>query len=142
MTVEEYLELEEDATPSLSRRGLKHDSNATTGEFFGAATPSPSRRGLKHIDDLRRHAQHLRCNTVSAPSFLAFGCFSAANLLRIKQFYETYAKDENLAPMVREISWTKNLVILEPCKESAERQFYIERTKQVRLDQKRPDPPD
>ena len=56
--------------------------------------------------------------------------FSAANLWRIKQFYEAYAKDEKLAPLVREISWTKNLVILEQCKDSAERQFYLERTKQ------------
>jgi predicted nuclease of restriction endonuclease-like (RecB) superfamily len=31
---------------------------------------------------------------------------------------------------VREISWTKNLVILERCQDSAERQFYLERTKQ------------
>jgi len=56
--------------------------------------------------------------------------FSAANLWRIKQFYEAYAKNEKLAPLVREISWTKNLVILEQCKDSAERQFYLERTKQ------------
>jgi predicted nuclease of restriction endonuclease-like (RecB) superfamily len=56
--------------------------------------------------------------------------FSAANLWRIKQFYEAYAKDEKLAPLVREISWTKNLVILERCKGSAEREFYLERTKQ------------
>jgi len=56
--------------------------------------------------------------------------FSAANLWRIKQFYEAYAKDEKLAPLVREISWTKNLVIIERCKRSAERQFYLERTKQ------------
>ena len=62
--------------------------------------------------------------------FPGIGGFSAANLWRIKQFYEAYAKDEKLAPLVREISWTKNLVILERCKESAERQFYLERTKQ------------
>ena len=62
--------------------------------------------------------------------FPGVGGFSAANLWRIKQFYEAYAKDEKLAPLVREISWTKNLVILEQCKDSAERQFYLERTKQ------------
>jgi predicted nuclease of restriction endonuclease-like (RecB) superfamily len=56
--------------------------------------------------------------------------FSAANLWRIKQFHETYAGDEKLAPLVREISWTKNLVILERCKDSAEREFYLRRTKQ------------
>lgn len=62
--------------------------------------------------------------------FPGVGGFSAANLWRIRQFYEAYANDEKLAPMVREISWTKNLVILERCKDSAERQFYLERTKQ------------
>ena len=62
--------------------------------------------------------------------FPGVGGFSAANLWRIKQFYEAYAKDEKLAPLVREISWTKNLVILEQCKDSAERQFYLDRTRQ------------
>src|SRR3954467_4248853 len=56
--------------------------------------------------------------------------FSAANLWRIKQFYEAYDADEKLAPLVREISWTKNLVILERCKDSAEREFYIRHTKE------------
>jgi len=31
--------------------------------------------------------------------------FSAANLWRMKLFYETYSKNPKLAPMVREISW-------------------------------------
>src|SRR5580700_9883708 len=62
--------------------------------------------------------------------FPGIGGFSAANLWRIKQFYEAYARDEKLAPLVREISWTKNLVIIERCKQSTERQFYLERTKQ------------
>ena len=62
--------------------------------------------------------------------FPGIGGFSAANLWRIKQFHEAYSKDEKLAPLVREISWTKNLVILERCKDSAQRQFYLERTKQ------------
>ncbi len=61
--------------------------------------------------------------------FPGVGGFSAANLWRIKQFYETYAQDEKLAPLVREISWTKNLIILERCKNSAEREFYLRQTK-------------
>ncbi len=32
----------------------------------------------------------------------------------MRRFYETYARDEKLAPLVREIGWTHNLVILEP----------------------------
>jgi predicted nuclease of restriction endonuclease-like (RecB) superfamily len=56
--------------------------------------------------------------------------FSAANLWRTKQFYEAYANDEKLAPLVREVSWTKNLVILERCKQTDEREFYLRSTKQ------------
>ena len=32
--------------------------------------------------------------------------FSDKNLWRMKQFYEMYAGDEKLSPLVREISWT------------------------------------
>lgn len=56
--------------------------------------------------------------------------FSAANLWRIRQFYEAYAEDQKLAPLVREISLTKNLVILERCKGAAEREFYLCRTRE------------
>ena len=55
--------------------------------------------------------------------------FSTANLWRMKLFYQTYADNEKLAPMVREIGWTHNLVIIEKCKDSLEREFYIRSTK-------------
>ena len=55
--------------------------------------------------------------------------FSASNLWRIRNFYYTYSTDEKLAPLVREISWTKNIVIMEKCKETLEREFYIKSTK-------------
>lgn len=35
--------------------------------------------------------------------------FSASNIWRMRQFYETYSDNEKLAPLVREISWTQNL---------------------------------
>lgn len=56
--------------------------------------------------------------------------FSSPNLYRMRQFYEAYQGDEILSPLVREISWTKNLVIMDRCKEAAEREFYIRRTSQ------------
>jgi predicted nuclease of restriction endonuclease-like (RecB) superfamily len=46
--------------------------------------------------------------------------FSAANLWRMRLFYVTYADNEKLAPLVREIGWTHNLVILEKCKDDLE----------------------
>jgi len=51
--------------------------------------------------------------------------FSSANLWRMRNFYLTYSQNEKLAPMVREISWTKNLIIMERCKDELEREFYI-----------------
>jgi predicted nuclease of restriction endonuclease-like (RecB) superfamily len=56
--------------------------------------------------------------------------FSAPNLYKMRQFYEAYREHEILSPLVREISWTKNLVILERCSEDDEREFYLRRTQQ------------
>lgn len=55
--------------------------------------------------------------------------FSAGNLWRMKNFYISYVDDTTLAPLVREISWTKNIVIMEKCKDKLEREFYIKMTK-------------
>jgi hypothetical protein len=49
--------------------------------------------------------------------------FSAPNLYKMRQFYEAYRGNENLSPLVREISWTKNLAILERCSGDEEREF-------------------
>ncbi|MEH2195632.1 MAG: PDDEXK nuclease domain-containing protein [Nostoc sp.] len=55
--------------------------------------------------------------------------FSAANLWRMRLFYESYVNNEKLAPMVREIGWSHNLVIVEKCKDELEREFYIRMTR-------------
>jgi predicted nuclease of restriction endonuclease-like (RecB) superfamily len=51
--------------------------------------------------------------------------FSAANLWRMRNFYEAYGKDEKLAQLVREIGWSHNISILQKCKDAQEREFYI-----------------
>ena len=51
--------------------------------------------------------------------------FSASNLWRMMQFYDTYAGNERLAPMVRALSWSKNLLILGQCKTLEEKEFYL-----------------
>lgn len=52
--------------------------------------------------------------------------FSDKNLWRMKQFYETYADaDEKLSSLVREISWTNNLMIMSRTKSLDERTFYM-----------------
>ena len=54
--------------------------------------------------------------------------FSASNLGRMRGFYMTYAQDEKLAPMVREIGWSHNIMIMEKCRDSKQREFYIRMT--------------
>lgn len=61
--------------------------------------------------------------------FPGIGGFSASNLWRMKGLYEAYASSEKLAPLVREISWSHNLLILERCEDHLEREFYIRMTK-------------
>lgn len=55
--------------------------------------------------------------------------FSAANLWRMRNFYLNYWHSEKLAPMVREISWSNNVVIMEKCKDDLQREFYIQMAK-------------
>jgi len=55
--------------------------------------------------------------------------FSARNLWRMRKFYETYQDNEKMPPLVAEISWTKNIVILDRCKDALEREFYIKMTR-------------
>jgi predicted nuclease of restriction endonuclease-like (RecB) superfamily len=38
--------------------------------------------------------------------------FTRSNLFRMRQFYETYQNDQIVAPLVRQLSWTHNLIIL------------------------------
>ncbi len=38
--------------------------------------------------------------------------FSASNIWRMRNFFVTYKCSENLAPIVREISWSKNIAIM------------------------------
>ncbi len=51
--------------------------------------------------------------------------FTRRNLFRMRQFYETYRSDKKVAPLVRQLSWTHNLLILSRSKRSEEREFYL-----------------
>lgn len=55
--------------------------------------------------------------------------FSSSNLWRMRNFYQKYIENKKLAPLVREIGWSHNLVILEKCNDDLEREFYIKMTK-------------
>ena len=51
--------------------------------------------------------------------------FSASNIWRMRQFYETYNDNIKLAPLVREISWTHNLIIMGRTKSDEAKEFYL-----------------
>lgn len=55
--------------------------------------------------------------------------YSAANLWRMRNFYLSYRDSEKLAPLVREISWSNNIIIMEKCKDDLQREFYIQMVK-------------
>lgn len=51
--------------------------------------------------------------------------FTRANLFRMRQFFDIYQNDKNVAPLVRQLPWTHNLLILSRCKRAEEREFYL-----------------
>lgn len=55
--------------------------------------------------------------------------FSLANMWRMRSFYLAYEKNEKLVTMLREISWSKHIRIVEKCKNDLEREFYIRMTR-------------
>jgi len=55
--------------------------------------------------------------------------FSVQNLWYMRQFYQEYHDNEKLQPLVGEISWSHNLVIVSRCKDLLEREFYLRMTR-------------
>jgi predicted nuclease of restriction endonuclease-like (RecB) superfamily len=55
--------------------------------------------------------------------------FSAQNLWRMRQFYAAYHQSAILSPLVREIAWSHNLIILMNCSDDLAREFYIRMTR-------------
>jgi len=51
--------------------------------------------------------------------------FSASNVWRMRQFYETYLDNEKLATLSREITWSNNLLIMARAKTDEAREFYL-----------------
>lgn len=51
--------------------------------------------------------------------------FTRANLFRMRQFYEAYQGNEIVAPLVRQLPWTHNLLILGQSKHPEAREFYL-----------------
>jgi len=51
--------------------------------------------------------------------------FNRRGLYRMKQFYETYADNEKVSPLVTQLSWTNHLLIMSGSKSDEEREFYM-----------------
>lgn len=61
--------------------------------------------------------------------FLGQSGWSVQNLWYMRKFYLEYYNNENLQPMVGEIGWTHNVLIMSKCKDDLQREFYIRMTK-------------
>ena len=55
--------------------------------------------------------------------------FSVQNLWYMRQFYLEYHENEKLQPLVGEIGWSHNLIVLQRCKDLLEREFYLRLTR-------------
>jgi len=58
--------------------------------------------------------------------------FTRRNLFRMRQFYEAYAGNEFVTPLVTELPWTHHLIILNQSKRPEEREFYLRLATQER----------
>jgi predicted nuclease of restriction endonuclease-like (RecB) superfamily len=71
---------------------------------------------LKPLEQLAKDLQQ---------EFSGISGFSVRNIWNMRSFYLSYMSDEKLQPMVAEISWTHNLIIMQKCKDDKMREFYI-----------------
>lgn len=51
--------------------------------------------------------------------------FSARNIWNMRKFHVHYSKNQKLQPMVAEIGWSQNVIILDKCFDDTEREFYL-----------------
>ena len=84
------------------------------GKFVSEETKEAS-YGDAYVDELSACIQK---------AFPGIKGFNRRGLYRMKQFYETYACFEKVSPLVTQISWTNNLLILYGTK-SIEKEFYL-----------------
>ncbi len=61
--------------------------------------------------------------------FPAVSGFSRRNVFYMREFYLAYYNLPKVQPLVAQIGWTHNLIILQRCREPLEREFYLCMTK-------------
>lgn len=80
-----------------------------------------SQWGKSIVQELASHIQQFEPNIKG---------FSDKNIWRMMQFYNAYKALPKLSSLLREISWSHNLIIISRCKDPGEKEFYIKLTKQ------------
>ena len=88
------------------------------GKFLSEKSKEVS-YGEGYIDSLADYIQH---------QFPGIKGFNRRGLYRMKQFYETYAGNEKVAPLVTQCSWSNHLLIMSGSKSDEEREFYLRLT--------------
>ena len=84
----------------------------------------------KFLYDLKVNSNYGDKITSKAADFMknnypAIKGFTKRNIERMIQFYSTYKDDEIATPLVTQLSWTNNLLILSGSKTQEERHFYL-----------------
>ena len=85
----------------------------------------------KFLYDLQQSSKYGDKITTKAAEFMKNNYpnikgFTKRNIERMVQFYKTYKDDEIATPMVTQLSWTNNLLILSSSKQIEERHFYLQ----------------
>lgn len=92
------------------------------GEYISRKLAS-AEWGDKVVDELARYLARTQ------PGLKGF---TRPNLFRMRQFYDTYAGDETVSALLRQLPWTHNLIILGQSKRPEERAFYLKMAIQER----------
>lgn len=57
--------------------------------------------------------------------------FSRRNVFYMREFYLYYCDEEKVQPLVAQIGWSHNLVILQRCSDPLQREFYVRMTRKM-----------
>ena len=84
----------------------------------------------KYLYDLQKDSQYGDKITTKAAEYMKnnhpnIKGFTKRNIERMVQFYKTYKDDEIATPLVTQLSWTNNLLIISSSKSIEERHFYL-----------------
>ena len=84
----------------------------------------------KYVSELIKNSKHgekcvLQIVEFMKKNYPKIKGFNRPGIYRMKQFYETYKDNLIVSPLVRQISWTNDLIILSSTKTIEEKEFYI-----------------